>query len=139
MLANLISKLSFTGIPLILLLFILIALATILVPSSTSKWIIMSGVVVPVCMSAGIAPEFSQVIFRFAESATVGLTPLFAYYVIYLAYLEKYNQTEKPINLIKSIKYQMPYAGLTFVVLLVLLIVWYVTGLPIGIHGSTIL
>ena len=139
LLSNMIAKLSFSGIPLIILLFIVIAIATILVPSSASKWVIMSGVVVPVCMSAGISPEFSQVLFRFAESTTIGLTPLFAYYVIYLAYLEKYNQTEKPINLIKSIKYQMPFAGVTFGILLILLIVWYVTGLPIGIHGSTIL
>ena len=139
LLVNLVSKLSFTGIPLIILLFIVIALSTILVPSSASKWVIMSGTIIPICMSAGISPEFAQTIFRFAESTTIGLTPLFAYYVIYLAYLEKYNQTEKPINLIKSIKYQIPFASLTFLVLLVLLIVWYVTGLPIGIHGSTIL
>ena len=139
LLANFISGLSFTGIPLIILLFIIVAISTILVPSSMSKWVILSGVAVPLCMSAGISPEFSQVLFRFAESTTIGLTPLFAYYVIYLAYLEKYNQTQKPINLIKSIKYQVPFALLTFAALLVLLIVWYLTGLPIGIHGSTIL
>ena len=90
-------------------------------------------------MNAGLTPEFTQTIFRFAESATMGLTPLFAYYVIYLAYLEKYNQTEKPINLFKSIKYQLPYAVLTAISLLVLIIVWYITGLPIGISGHSVL
>ena len=133
--ANLLSDLSFTGIPLIILLFIIVAISTILVPSSTSKWIILSGIVVPVCMAAGISAEYSQVLFRFAESTTVGLTPLFAYYIIYLAYLEKYNQTDKPINMIKSIKYQIPYSVLTFICLLVLAIIWYLTALPIGIHG----
>ena len=86
-------------------------------------------------MSSGISPEFAQVLFRFAESSVVGLTPLFAYYIIYLAYLEKYNQTEKPINLLKSIKYQLPYSVLTFICLIVISVIWYLTGLPIGING----
>ena len=134
-LANLLNNLSFTGIPLIILLFIIVVISTILVPSSITKWTILSGIVIPVCMAAGISPEYSQVLFRFAESSAVGLTPLFAYYIIYLAYLEKYNQTEKPINIMKSIKYQLSYSVLTFICLLVLAIIWYLTGLPIGING----
>lgn len=138
-LTNLVGNLSFTGIPLIILLFVIIFIATLLVPSSETKWMIMSATVVPVCMNASIAPEFTQVIYRFAESAAIGITPLFAYYVIYLAYLEKYNQTDKPINLIKSIKYQLPFSLLTFVTLLIVVIVWYLTGLPVGLHGASIL
>ena len=126
-LTKILGTLEFSGIPLIILLFVIVLLSTILVPSSTSKWLIISGTAIPLCMNAGLTPEFTQTIFRFAESATMGLTPLFAYYVIYLAYLEKYNQTEKPINLFKSIKYQLPYAVLTAISLLVLIIVWYIT------------
>ena len=133
--ANLVAKTSFMGLPLVIMLYVIIALVTILVPTSISKWTILAGSVVPICMTAGISPEFSQVIFRFAESSTMGLTPLLAYYVIYLAYLEKYNQTEKPINLVKSIKYQVPYSLVTFIALLVVLVLWYLTGLPIGLHG----
>lgn len=138
-LTKILGTLEFSGIPLIMLLFVIVLLSTILVPSSTSKWLIISGTAIPLCMNAGLTPEFTQTIFRFAESATMGLTPLFAYYVIYLAYLEKYNQTEKPINLFKSIKYQLPYAALTAISLLVLIIVWYITGLPIGISGHSVL
>lgn len=138
-LTKILGSLEFSGIPLIILLFVIVLLATILVPSSTSKWLIISGTAIPLCMNAGLTPEFTQTIFRFAESATMGLTPLFAYYVIYLAYLEKYNQTEKPINLFKSIKYQLPYAVLTAISLLVLIIVWYITGVPIGISGHSVL
>lgn len=131
--ANLISKIPFNGVPLIILLFVLSGIATIVLPSSISKWSILSGVTVPVFMRAGISPEFTQIIFRFGESVTIGLTPIFAYFVIYLAYLEKFNQNKKTINLLKAIKYQLPYAAMTFVVLLTILIVWYIVGLPIGI------
>jgi aminobenzoyl-glutamate transport protein len=138
-LANLLNNLSFTGVPLIILIFIIVMVSTLLVPTSSSKWTILFSTVVPKCMNAGLTPEFTQVIFRFAESVTMGLTPLFAYFVIYLAYLEKYNQTDKPINLMKSIKYQIPFAVATCLCLLALLIIFYLTGLPIGIHGSTVL
>ena len=88
-------------------------------------------------MNVGLSPEFAQVIFRFGESVTMGLTPLATYYVIYLAYLEKYNQNKKPINLFKTLRFQVPYSVVVGVILLGLIIVWYIIGLPIGIGGST--
>ena len=135
-LANIINQSTFTGIPLIILLFLISIFATIFIPSSITKWSILSGVTIPVFMKAGISPEFTQVIFRFGESVSMGVTPLLSYFVVYLAFLEKYNQKNKSIHLLKAIKYQLPYALMTFVVLLTILIVWYIVGLPIGIGVS---
>ena len=56
-----------------------------------------------------------------------------AYYIIYLAYLEKYNQDQEPISLFTTFKYQLPYSIATFILLLVIIILWYVIGLPLGI------
>jgi len=134
-LTNLLSSLEFSAIPLIILLFIIAAITTLFVPSSISKWSIISGVAVPVFMNAGLSPEFAQVVFRFGESMTMGLTPMLAYFVIYLAFLEKYNQSEKPISLFSTLKYQLPYSLAVGAVLLILLIVWYVIGLPMGISS----
>ncbi len=132
-LANLISNTSFTGIPLIILLFFISLIATLVMPSSITKWSILSGVTIPVFMKSGISPEFTQVIFRFGESVSMGLTPLLSYFIIYLAFLEKYNQKKQSVHLLKAIKYQVPYALVTGVLFLTLLIVWYIVGLPIGI------
>ncbi len=132
-LTNLLSSLEFSALPLIILLFLIAAISTIFLPSSISKWAIVSTVAVPVLIEAGISPEFTQVVFRFGESMTMGLTPMMAYFVIYLAYLEKYNQDEKPISLFTTLKYQVPYSLAVGAILLILLIVWYVIGLPIGI------
>lgn len=131
--AEVIRKTTFTGVPLIILLFFISALSTIVLPSSISKWSILSGVTIPVFIRAGMSPEFAQMIFRFGETITMGLTPLLAYYIIYLAYLEKYNQNKNPINVIKSIRYQIPYAAFTMMILLTILIIWFIVGLPVGI------
>ena len=137
--ANLLNNNHFTGITLIIIIFLISAISTLFLPSSISKWSILGGIAVPVCMNAGITPEFSQVIFRFGESMTLGLTPMFAYFVIYLAYLEKYNQKSRPLSLFETLKYQLPYCLLTGLLLLIIIIIWYVIGLPIGYTGSPLL
>lgn len=138
-LANMFRVTDFGGIPLIILLFIIVAFVTLLVPTPIAKWSIMAGSVVPIMMTAGITPEFTQVIFRFAESMTMGLTPVFAYFVVYLAYVNKYNTEEKPISLFKTLKYQIPYTIGIGGILLALLILWYIIGLPIGVSGTPII
>ena len=131
--ANLIDGSTFTGIPLIILLFIGIAFVTLFLPNSLNRWTILAGACVPKLMSNGVSPEFCQIILRFAECAFYGLTPIMAYYIIYLAYLEKYNQDQEPISLFTTFKYQLPYSIATFILLLVIIILWYVIGLPLGI------
>lgn len=135
-LTSLITKSNFSGIPLIIMLFIASAIATIVLPGTLNKWTIMSGSLVPFFMNSGISPEFTQLIFRFGEVATLAITPMFAYFVIYLAYLESYNQNEKPIGLRSAIKMQLPYSLATAGLLLFLLIIWYIIGLPLGLGSS---
>ena len=138
-LANFISKSGFSGFTLIIAIFLVAAISTIVLPSSLSKWAILSGSIVPVAMNAGLSPEFSQIIFRYGECMTIGLTPLFAYFVIYLAYLEKYNQKSRPLSLFETLKYQIPYSLLSGLVLLIIIIVWYIIGLPIGFGATPVI
>ena len=86
-------------------------------------------------MNAGISPEFTQFVVKAAEACTLSITPLFAYFVIYLALLQKYNQDSKPIGIFKAIRYQLPYALFTIIFFIVLIIIVYIVGLPIGING----
>ena len=83
LIGNLISNCKFTGIPLLLMFFFGTAIATILLPNTVNKWTILASTCVPTLMNVGFSPEFIQVIFRFAESMTYGLTPIMAYFVIY--------------------------------------------------------
>ena len=138
-LANVLSNVPFRGIPLILFFFVITLIANIFIPTSITKWSILAPVAVPIFMNAGITPEFTQVIYRFGESVTMGLTPLMAYFVIYLATLNNHNTKENPIGIVEAIKYQIPYSIVTFLVLVAIIILWYLIGLPLGINGSTVL
>ena len=139
LLASLVSNAGFTGIPLIILVFLISIISTIFLPQSVIKWSILAGSVVPTMMNAGMSAEFAQLVFRAGESITYGLTPLMAYFVIYLAFMEQYNQDSKGISIGKSIKSILPYAAFAMIMWLVLLIISYLIGMPLGIGASAIL
>lgn len=131
--AKIISGFSFTGIWLVVITFILVAIANVFCPSSLVKWNILSGSIVPVFMNASISPEFTQVLYTAADSITNGLTPLFIYYVIYIAFLEKYNTSDDTISLFGSFKYLRPYAAYITLIWFAILVGFYLMGVPIGI------
>jgi len=133
--SDLIGSSGFNGLPLIIIVFIGVAISTIFVPASEVKWYILSSTLVPIMMQAEMTPAFVQTVFRFAETSVMNITPLLAYFIVYLAFLEKYNQSDKKIKLSESIKYQIPYTLIIGVTLLVLLLVWYIIGMPIGINS----
>ncbi len=134
-LTNIVANSGFSGLALVILLFITSMICTLFVPTSVLKWEIMSSQIVPVFLNAGISAEFCQTVFRFGECVTIGLTPVFAYFVVYMAYLERYNQDKNYFGLRNAIKYQLPYAIATFVILLVIIILWYILSLPLGFGG----
>ena len=134
-LANLVNNSNFSGFPISILLFIVSIITSFVVPSPISGWSILSSTV-PTLMQAGVSPEFAQVIFRFGNAVSIGLTPVFAYFIVYLAFLATYNQSSKPITLKAAVKYQLPFAGATLVLFLGIILVWYIVGMPLGVGTS---
>lgn len=133
---KLISQLSFSGIPLIIIVILLILICNLFVTTPLGKWEIMAPVVVPLMMQTNISPQFAQFILRAADSMTKGITPLLAYFVIYIGYLNIYNTEKEVITIKKAISYIMPYCLLITICWTLLLIGWYLLGAPIGIGVS---
>ena len=132
-LANLVQSLNFTGIPLIILVIVVIAVSNLFLTSPTIKWQIFSPVVVPLLMQSNVSPQFAQFIMRASDSMTNGITPLLAAFTIYLGYMNIYNKEKsKPIIITKAIKLIMPYFLVSLIVWLVIIFGWYLIGLPIG-------
>lgn len=134
-LTNILSNNNFSGIMLIIILFFFSFLSSLFMTGSL-RWPILSTTAIPSFMNASLSPEFAQTIARFGECMAIGITPLFAYFTIYIAYIEKYNQSEKPISFFRTLKYQLPYALIIGVTLLLILVGWYLIGIPLGIGGS---
>ena len=132
-LANLLEYLEFSGIPLIIVTLLLIALANIFLTSPATKWMIFAPVVVPMFMQANISPQFAQIVMRVGNSMTNGYTPILASFVIYIGYLNIYNlNKKKPITIRKSLRMITPYFLLISAAWILIVVGWYITGLPMG-------
>lgn len=131
--ANFLQSLPFSGAALIIVAVIVIAISNIFMTGSISKWVIFSSTMVPSFMQLSISPQFTQFIFRAAESMTNGITPLLAYFVVYLGYMNIYNKDyEKPITIKRGISIMIPYfIGISLTWLFIILM-WYIIGLPLG-------
>lgn len=132
-LANLLGMLNFSGIPLIVITLILIAISNFFLTGTATKWMIFAPVTVPVFIQSNISPQFAQIVMRAGDSMTKGFTPLLAAFVIYIGYLNIYNLNKKrPYTISKSLKMITPYFLLISLTWILLIVGWYITGLPIG-------
>ena len=98
-----------------------------------AKWAIFSPIVVPMFMQSNISAQFAQIVMRAGDSMTNGITPLLGCFAIYIGYLNIYNfDKSKPITIRRAINLVLPYFGIIFATWLLLIIGWYIIGLPIG-------
>ena len=131
--ANIINDASFSGLPLIILVVLVIAIANLFVTTPLAKWNIFAPIVVPKLMQANIAPQFAQMLLRAGAYMTKGITPLLAYFVIYVGYLNIYNPNKKkPFTIGGSLKLIMPYFIFISITWLAIIVLWYIIGLPLG-------
>lgn len=128
-----ISNFELTGILLIIISFIVIIISSIFVPVASTKWAILSPVLVPMFMSSSMTPEFATAVFRAADSSVRGITPLFTYFVLLIGFLQIYNQRqEETITLTDAISLMAPYAIAFSILWLLIVLGFYIIGLPIG-------
>ncbi|HIH36229.1 MAG TPA: hypothetical protein HA255_07245 [Methanosphaera sp.] len=127
------ENIQFSGIPLVLITLILIAISGLFLTSSSSKWMIFSPVVVPMFMQSNLSPQFAQIIMRVGDSMTKGFTPLLASFVIYIGYLNIYNlNKKKPYTIRRSLKLITPYFLIIAATWIIIVLGWYILGLPLG-------
>jgi len=139
-LTELLDNLQLTGIVLIVFTFIIVVISTIFVPMASTKWAIMSPVVVPMFMQSSFTPEFAQAVFRAADSSIKGMSPLFTYFVILIGFLQIYNKKKRDsIGIIDAMSLMLPYTIAFSILWLLILVGFYIIGLPIGIGTGVML
>lgn len=128
------GTLQFSGIPLLIFMFIAMILIGIIMPSLSTKWILASPTLVPLFMKSNITPDFTQFVFRVADGISKSISPLFIYFIIMIAFLEKYNENDKyKVTIFGTIKLIAPIVGIFILIWLLIIVGWYMIGLPIGL------
>ena len=134
-LIEIIGGLKISGIILIIIFFMVVILMSFLLPTTTKKWEIASPVIIPLFMQSNITPNFTQFIFKAADSVGKSLTPIYIYYIIMLAFLEKYRTNgKKQVSIFGILKDMLPITLTMIIVWILIIVIWYVMALPIGIN-----
>jgi aminobenzoyl-glutamate transport protein len=136
-LVDFLSSISLSGLPLIIIFMFIVIIMSILIPDTLTKWELLSPTVVPLFMRANITPDFTQFIFKVADGIGKSVTPFFIYFIIMIAFLEKYKKDEKQqISMFGTLKLISPVVLMLGLVLIIFVVLWYVIGIPVGI-GTT--
>jgi aminobenzoyl-glutamate transport protein len=83
-------------------------------------------------MMVGISPELTQAAYRIGDSITNIITPLNAYLVIVLVFVQRYAPQAGMGTLISAM---MPYTFAFGVVWMLQIVIWMLAGWPLGVAG----
>ena len=127
--ADFLKSVGFTGLPLIIGFIVLTAFINIFIAVDSAKWAIMAPIFVPMFMRLGLSPELTQCAYRIGDSATNIIAPLMPFFVLTVAFFQKYD---KKAGIGSVISTMLPYSICFLLGWLVMFSVWYLLGLPLG-------
>ena len=136
---EILSRFQLSGILLIIIFFILMVIVTFFVPSTMTKWSLISPVIVPLFMRANITPDFTQFIFQVADGIGKSFSLFFPYLLITIGLMQKYNYEDVKISFGSVFKRTLPVILITMLFWLLFIILWYLAGFPVGINEYTTL
>ncbi|UAC49945.1 AbgT family transporter [Bacillus aquiflavi] len=130
--AEFLESVGFTGIPLFIFFIIFVGFVNILIGSASAKWAILAPIFVPMFMILGYDPAFTQAMYRIGDSITNPITPMLPYLVLLLSFAKQYDKKTGLGTLISAL---FPYTIFFGIFWILLLIVWYLLGIPVGPQG----
>jgi aminobenzoyl-glutamate transport protein len=130
--AEFLKNIGLTGIPLIAAFVILAAFINMFMGSASAKWAIMAPVFIPMFMLLGYHPALTQAAFRIGDSVTNLVTPMMSYFALIVAFAQKYDEKYGIGTIISTM---IPYSIIFTIIWTALLIIWMLTGFPLGPDG----
>lgn len=100
------------------------------VGSMSAKYALFAPIFIPMFMFAGIRPEITMVAYRIGDSVTNVITPLNAYLIIILVYIQKYAPRAGMGTLIAMM---LPYTVVFAIFWTIFLLIWDAMGWPLGV------
>ena len=139
-LSELLNSMELSGLSLVVITFLIVAISTFFVPMASTKWAMFSPTIVPMFMQASMTPEFAEAVFRAADGSMKGLTPIFSYFVILIGFLHIYNKRKNDvITITDAMSLMVPYTIAFTIVWFIIILAFYIMGIPIGIGTGVML
>jgi len=117
-------------IPFFIAFILAVAISNLFLGSASAKWAIFAPIFVPMFMQLGFHPAFTQLVYRLGDSITNCVSPLYPYFPLLLGWVADEDSSRARVGTILSLL--VPYAMVLLVGWTIMLILWFVLGLPVG-------
>ena len=128
-LAGFLEQANIGSIPLLIGFMLVIMLLDIIIPGSMPKWATFAPIFVPLFMRLGTAPQTVLAAYRIGDSPMNVITPLMVYLPFILTVAQRY---QKDTGIGTIIALMLPYTLILAVAWIILFVLWYILGIPLG-------
>ncbi|MDQ0256393.1 aminobenzoyl-glutamate transport protein [Evansella vedderi] len=130
--ADFLNSTGLTGVPLIVMFIIFVAFINLIIGSASAKWAILAPIFVPMFMFLDYHPAFTQAMYRVGDAITNPITPMVPYLVLLLSFARRFD---KNIGLGTLIAALFPYTLFFGLFWIIIVVIWYLLGIPVGPEG----
>jgi aminobenzoyl-glutamate transport protein len=128
-LADWLGQAGIPAIPLLLGFILVIVLLDFIMPGSLAKWAIFAPIFIPLFIRLGVPAQTVFAAYRVGDSPINTLTPLMVYFPVIVAFAQRY---QKDAGVGTLVALMLPYALGILVAWIILFVVWFVLGIPLG-------
>ena len=128
-LAEWLGQAGIPAVPLLIGFVLVIVVLDFIIPGSLAKWAIFAPIFVPLFIRLGVPAQTVFAAYRVGDSPINTLTPLMVYFPVIVIFAQRYQKKSGVGSLVALM---LPVAAVVLVAWLVILILWFVLGIPLG-------
>ena len=128
-LAEWLQSAGIQALPLLLGLIVIILFLDVIIPGVVPKWAIFAPIFIPLFLQLGIPPQTALAAYRVGDSPLNVVTPLMVYLPFMVTIAQRY---QKDAGIGTIIALMLPYVITIAIAWIILFVIWYVLGLPLG-------
>jgi aminobenzoyl-glutamate transport protein len=117
------------AIPLLIGFVLVIVLLDFIMPGTLAKWAIFAPIFVPLFVRLGVPAQTLFAAYRVGDSPINTLTPLMVYFPVIVTFAQRY---QKKAGVGTIVALMIPYAAVILIAWLILLLLWFILGIPLG-------
>ena len=129
-LADVIENANLGSVTLLIVFVVITAVVDLIIPAAIAKWAILAPIFVPLFLKLSVGPDVVLAAYRVGDSPANVVTPLMAYFGMIVIFAQKYD---KQAGVGTVVAMMLPYAAILLVIWTVLLLLWYLLGIPFGV------
>ena len=127
------QALALPGAITIIGVILITGVVNLFVGSASAKWALLAPILVPMLMALGISPDLTQAAYRVGDSSTNIITPLMPYFPLVVVFCQRYV-TRTGIGTVVAM--MLPYAVGFLLLWSAFLLLYWATGLPLGLQAT---